>query len=248
MIMENDGKARSGLMINEVPFPHLPTILHNGGFDFLIVDAEHGGFDYSALGVILMNARYAGIPAIVRLADNGRKDITKLMDMGAGVAKAKPLLLNSQEPVSAIAQRVGCANVNTFIRIFKKEEGVTPAVWKGRVSWKNWAERSFQELPPRRMLSSAACCRKPCIRWYWLRSSSCSSSRPALVPGPDPVPQNRGFPRLGKGGERPAQLDRPRLVTCMNCSPPSSSSLVMLVRVLIFPLIFLPTWGRTNAS
>ena len=48
------------------------------------------------------------------------------------VAKAKPLLLNSQEPVSAIAQRVGCANVNTFIRIFKKEEGVTPGQFRSR--------------------------------------------------------------------------------------------------------------------
>ena len=88
-------------MINEVPFPHLPTILHNGGFDFLIVDAEHGGFDYSALGVILMNARYAGIPAIVRLADNGRKDITKLMDMGAG-----GLLLPMTDTAADIAQVV----------------------------------------------------------------------------------------------------------------------------------------------
>lgn len=46
------------------------------------------------------------------------------------VAKAKPLLLSTADSVSAIAQKVGYTNVNTFIRIFKKEEGVTPGQYR----------------------------------------------------------------------------------------------------------------------
>ena len=41
---------------------------------------------------------------------------------------------------------------------------------------------------------------------------------------------------------------RKRLITCINCKPLASSSFVIFVSVLIFPLIFLPTWGRTKAS
>lgn len=48
------------------------------------------------------------------------------------IAKAKPLLLQTEDPVMAIAQQVGYANVNTFIRIFKKEEGLTPGQYRSR--------------------------------------------------------------------------------------------------------------------
>ena len=36
------------------------------------------------------------------------------------VARAKPLLLQTEDSVTDIAQQVGYSNVNTFIRIFKK--------------------------------------------------------------------------------------------------------------------------------
>ena len=48
------------------------------------------------------------------------------------VARAKPLLLQTEDSVTDIAQQVGYSNVNTFIRIFKKEEGVTPGQYRMR--------------------------------------------------------------------------------------------------------------------
>lgn len=48
------------------------------------------------------------------------------------IEKAKPLLLHSQESIASVAQSVGYANVNTFIRIFKKEEGVTPGQFRAK--------------------------------------------------------------------------------------------------------------------
>lgn len=53
------------------------------------------------------------------------------------IAKAKPLLLNTEESVAAIAQRVGYGNVNTFIRIFKKSENITPGQYRFAVGRKN---------------------------------------------------------------------------------------------------------------
>lgn len=74
---------QSGIMISELRDPQLSVICKKAGFDFIIFDYEHGGFDYKDLFGLIMNANLCGIKAIVRLANNARKDINKLMDMGA---------------------------------------------------------------------------------------------------------------------------------------------------------------------
>ncbi len=71
-----------GTMLSEVAFSNFPIILKNNGFDFVLVDSEHGAFDYSTLLDIAMKAKLAGIDCIVRLSDNSRRDITKMMDGG----------------------------------------------------------------------------------------------------------------------------------------------------------------------
>lgn len=73
-----------GTMLSEIPFTNFPVLLKTCGYDFFILDCEHGGFDYAAVGHILMNARLSGVRAVVRLPDNSRRDITRFMDMGAG--------------------------------------------------------------------------------------------------------------------------------------------------------------------
>lgn len=73
----------AGVMLNEVNFLNFPLIMHQAGLDFMILDSEHGGFDYTAMAALIMGARQVGLPIVVRLADNSRKDITKIMDMGA---------------------------------------------------------------------------------------------------------------------------------------------------------------------
>lgn len=71
-----------GTMLSEVCFPNFPVILKNNNMDFLIVDNEHGAFDYGFLSSLVMTSRLVDLPVIVRLPDNNRKDITKLVDMG----------------------------------------------------------------------------------------------------------------------------------------------------------------------
>ena len=94
-------KCETGIMLNEVAFANFPLIMRNAGMDFMILDYEHGGFDYSAMASIIMGARQVGLPIIVRLADNSRKDITKIMDMGAD-----GLLLPMTESADEIAHVV----------------------------------------------------------------------------------------------------------------------------------------------
>ena len=72
-----------GLMVSEIPFSNMPVLLKASGLDFFILDYEHGSFDYSAMFQMITNAKLSGIECIVRLPNNERKDIIKLLDMGA---------------------------------------------------------------------------------------------------------------------------------------------------------------------
>lgn len=74
---------QNGIMLSEIAFAHFPILFKNSGLDFFIVDHEHGGFDYTDISRIIMNARLVEIPVIIRLPDNSRRDIIKFMDMGA---------------------------------------------------------------------------------------------------------------------------------------------------------------------
>ena len=72
-----------GTMLSEAPFPNLAVLFQKAGLDFWIIDTEHGGFDFATLSALIMNARLCGLRTIIRLPDNGRRDITRMMDMGA---------------------------------------------------------------------------------------------------------------------------------------------------------------------
>ena len=77
-------QQKIGVMLSEVGFQNFPIILKNEGMDFVIVDTEHGSFDYSTLSGIMTTARLVGLDTVVRLADNSRRDIIRMCDMGAG--------------------------------------------------------------------------------------------------------------------------------------------------------------------
>lgn len=87
-------------MISEIPFANLPILCKQANMDFFILDYEHGGFDYSSMLSILTIANLIHIDCIVRLPNNGRKDIIKILDMGA-----KGLLLpmtNKKEDIEEV--------------------------------------------------------------------------------------------------------------------------------------------------
>ncbi|MBQ5390587.1 MAG: hypothetical protein IIU58_06750, partial [Clostridia bacterium] len=76
-------KASVGIMLSEVAFTNMPLIMKNTGLDFMIVDNEHGSFDYTDLTKMFTVSRLAAFTTIVRLPDNGRAWITKCVDAGA---------------------------------------------------------------------------------------------------------------------------------------------------------------------
>lgn len=89
------GQSILGTMITVFDNPEIAKILKVCGFDFFIVDCEHGNFDYSDVAKISTVAREAGIPMMVRIPEARREVVLKFMELGA-----RGLLLPNTETVA----------------------------------------------------------------------------------------------------------------------------------------------------
>jgi 2-keto-3-deoxy-L-rhamnonate aldolase RhmA len=67
----------------KIPTSHTIEIVGLAGFDFVVVDQEHGAFDRSALDIACLAARAAGITAIVRVPEANASAIMAALDCGA---------------------------------------------------------------------------------------------------------------------------------------------------------------------
>jgi 4-hydroxy-2-oxoheptanedioate aldolase len=73
------GQVLSGIF-NSIPAPALVEMCAYAGFDFIVIDNEHGSADLQTTEHMLRAARAAGIAPIVRCFEH---DIPRLLDMGA---------------------------------------------------------------------------------------------------------------------------------------------------------------------
>ncbi len=72
-----------GTMISEVRNPNLAYLLAQGGFDFFIIDNEHGSYSPETVSNMIAAARGADLPAVVRIPEIRRETILKPLDAGA---------------------------------------------------------------------------------------------------------------------------------------------------------------------
>ncbi len=75
-------EIKAGTMLSEIAFSNFPIIAKNSGLDFVIVDNEHGYFDYTDIAQLAIKSNLAGLSMIVRIGESSRGHITKLADMG----------------------------------------------------------------------------------------------------------------------------------------------------------------------
>ena len=62
---------------------HATEILGGAGFDFVVVDAEHAPFSRSDIDILMLAARAAGVPSIVRVASADESHLQTALDCGA---------------------------------------------------------------------------------------------------------------------------------------------------------------------
>lgn len=102
--MTQQTMIKKGTMLSEICFPNFMVIAKNSGLDYVILDNEHGYFDYADIAKITMTANLVGLDLIVRIGDSGRSHITKLADMGVS-----GFLLPMTNGPEDIARVVECA-------------------------------------------------------------------------------------------------------------------------------------------
>lgn len=72
-----------GMMLSELYVPNITRMVANCGYDFLLVDCEHGYFDMTQVANLIAVADGVGLPILVRVTQPSRTVITKYLDMGA---------------------------------------------------------------------------------------------------------------------------------------------------------------------
>lgn len=77
------GKMALGIMLSEIYVPNITRLLAGCGYDFLLVDCEHGYFDMTQVANLIAVAEGVGLPVIVRVTQPSRTHVTKYLDMGA---------------------------------------------------------------------------------------------------------------------------------------------------------------------
>ncbi len=77
------GETLIGTMVQEVRTPAIAQILKQVGFDFFMLDMEHGAYTLETAAEIIRAARLAGIAPLVRVAGPQYELIGRILDQGA---------------------------------------------------------------------------------------------------------------------------------------------------------------------
>ena len=85
LIRDFVGRLRAGPMLgawSSVGHPAVSTILSRSGFDWLVLDAEHGMFSSDSIRACLDAAQPTGIPTLVRVPANDPTILKTILDLG----------------------------------------------------------------------------------------------------------------------------------------------------------------------
>jgi 4-hydroxy-2-oxoheptanedioate aldolase len=130
-----EGRVAFGASI-QIPAPALVEILGLVGYDFTMIDAEHGLFDMQAAGELLRAAHGAGLTPLLRVSKNDPALILKALDLGAqGVII--PHVSSKAEAVQAVdaSKYGGSRGACPLVR----------AAGYGLWSWKDYQRQADQE-------------------------------------------------------------------------------------------------------
>ena len=79
-----EGKVVFGPMISEIRSPGIAVLFAQAGFDFFFIDMEHSCFSYETVSDMIMAARAADIPTIVRPSTRtSHENLSRPLDSGA---------------------------------------------------------------------------------------------------------------------------------------------------------------------
>jgi 2-dehydro-3-deoxyglucarate aldolase/4-hydroxy-2-oxoheptanedioate aldolase len=77
------GELVLGTFVSEVRNPNITHLMAQCGFDFFVLDNEHGAYSPEAVSDVIAAARGANIDVVVRIPEIRRETILKPLDLGA---------------------------------------------------------------------------------------------------------------------------------------------------------------------
>ena len=95
------GDKRLSGIFNALPCPGMIEMCAYAGFDFVIIDNEHGSADFETTENMLRAARGSGIVPVVRCLE---QDISRILDMGASAVQIP--MVNTAAHARALVQQV----------------------------------------------------------------------------------------------------------------------------------------------
>lgn len=98
--MLRSGQRLRGVF-NGIPSPAIVEMCAWAGFDFVVIDNEHGSAGLDTTEHLLRAARASGIPAVVRCLE---QDIARTLDIGAGAVQIP--MVNTPEHAARLVQCV----------------------------------------------------------------------------------------------------------------------------------------------
>jgi len=98
--LENNGRA-VGTWV-QMNSPETCEIAALSGFDFVIVDMEHGSFGIAEATAMVKSVQVGGADAVVRVPDGSRTTLKRVLDIGVA-AVLVPALENADDAADAVA-------------------------------------------------------------------------------------------------------------------------------------------------
>ena len=89
------GETLFGLFLG-IPSPALAEMAGWAGFDYVIVDTEHGGGDVEAASAMVRAAEAGGAEAVIRVAAGARERVLRALDTGASGVQV-PMVQSKEE-------------------------------------------------------------------------------------------------------------------------------------------------------
>jgi 2-keto-3-deoxy-L-rhamnonate aldolase RhmA len=99
-----EGKSAVGTMLVEVRQPSVMHVFANAGFDFVIIDNEHGAFNVETISDLCRAARLIGVTPVVRVPEWSYAHVTQPLDSGAQAIMAPRI--TAPEQVKQILQMI----------------------------------------------------------------------------------------------------------------------------------------------
>lgn len=90
-----------GVMISEIRNPNIAVMLHAAEMDFMIIDMEHGVFDWSDMGAMVTVARGTRVSPLVRIPELRREPVIKCLDAGAA-GVVVPMVESAEQAAEAV--------------------------------------------------------------------------------------------------------------------------------------------------